>query len=204
MSNNQDIFGTEPGQGNSGGGAGGTVTLMGDATGTSNANTVVAVQHIPYSTTLPTVGQSPVFDGTEYTPGSPSAAPPVKLIDMGFTIDPGVFVGQILYQSSLSTLDTASGNSIDKALAYGVYAGTPGTVTTWGAETIFVEAGLTLHVNDILYLSLTPGQATNIPPTIPSNCITVVGVLKGIAGYNPMIGSALPALFRPELPIEIF
>lgn len=46
--------------------------LAGDVTGPPGANTVVKIQGIPVSTTDPTTGQVPTYDGTSYVPTTPT------------------------------------------------------------------------------------------------------------------------------------
>lgn len=46
------------------------VTLIGDANGPSNNNTVTGIQRRPFSSSAPAVGDSPVWSGIEWAPGS--------------------------------------------------------------------------------------------------------------------------------------
>lgn len=192
-----DTHGTEPQQSSS---SGAVVTLTGDATGPSNSNTVVAVQHFPYSNASPTVGQVNAWNGTAYAPSNPSAT---NLTYPGLTLFAAPLVGEVGYLSSANTLSRADAGFSVSSNVYGVYAGVSGSVITEGKAMALFEPGLTLLPNQFIYLSLTPGRVTNVQPSVPGQSIVFLGTLPDPTGYVSLTGSALSVSFNPEIPIFI-
>lgn len=178
-------------------GGGGPITLNGDATGASNANTVVAIRNQPWSPTAPTVvGQVPTWSGTAWVPGMASLSLPVEL-GLTYTTPP-TLEGQLYSYTANNTVDLSVSDTDTKAVAFaGVWTVAQAGLKTIRGYPIHIRfaPGLTVVGGKTVYLSDDdPGLATNVPPSTIGNFIKPIGSIVDGSMYNPLDGTGSLAL----------
>lgn len=193
------------------GGGGGPIVLSGDATGMSNANTVVAIQNQPWSPTAPTVvNQVPTWSGTAWVPGMASVSLPVEL-GLTYTTPP-TLEGQLYSYTANNTVDLSISDTDTKAVAFaGVWTvGQAGLQTVRGYP-IYIRFAPGLTVTPVVggitvYLSdADPGLATNVPPSTIGNFIKPIGSIVDGSMYNPAAptGSLALCILDPQPLVAI-
>ena len=116
---------------------GGTITLSGDVTGASNANTVAGIQGVPVLSTTPTTNQVLTYNGTDWAPATPSAGG-ITQLEGDATAGPG---------SGLQTITLATVNAD---------GGTWGSATQVGVFTVNAK-GLIIGASNTTISGVLPG-----------------------------------------------
>jgi len=145
----------------------GSFTPAGDLDGTSTNQKVIGIQNIPVSTTLPTLGQALIFDGTSYTPTTPSGG--------GSTFVPG---GDLSGTDTLQNVIKLRGYNIsstaptaNQVLQYIGTAWTPTNLIPYTPN----DASVTLK--GILQLSRDLGGTADLPKVIGLQGVDVSATL---------------------------
>jgi hypothetical protein len=95
---------------NSGGGPSGGVRIGQDLGGTNNAPLVVGLQGVPISTTAPTLGQTLIFEGISYVPGT-------NFYNQNITTTGQITSGPMLSTSETTGLFTLNGKFIVNSIS---------------------------------------------------------------------------------------
>ena len=159
----------------------------GDLSGNFPSPIVAKIQGRPVSTAAPSVGDTLVWNGSEWVPSSPNSD---FFLPAGENLEPGtiVFVGP---DGSLYAANGVSGAPIPCYNILGinrtnVLAGEMATVDADVVSRIPVRFAVPPLVTDngkIAYLSETPGMASVSPPGM-GFCVYRVGILIGADGVN--------------------
>lgn len=159
-----------------GSGGGGAVVLAGDATGPSGANTVEGIQNNAVDAAPPSLGDTFVYDGAQWTFQPAAAAGSVIVSASGqFTVPAGVAVGDVVYITGSLAADQADNTSVATAPAVGIVVAKPLATTATVAYLGEVAGFVGLTAGAVYYLG-TLGGMTTTPPNVGGNVIQRIGV----------------------------
>ena len=162
----------------SSGGGGGVVTLSGDVTGPSNANTVEAIQNNPVSAAAPSLGDVLVWDGAQWVPQAQSPGPTIISPPGRWNVAVGVSVGNLVYATAAAfTAAQADNSGLATAPGMGIVIAkpTPTTATVAYVGEVSVFAGLV--PGSLYYLGTSGGIILGgALPGTPGSVVQRVGV----------------------------
>ena len=113
----------------------------------------------------------------------------------GFTV-----AGEVGYISAASTWGLAVCNSTQSAAYVSAAYVSSGVMERQIAQTLYCVTGLTITAGDMMYVSATAGQATNVAPSTSGQFVTKLGrVLSSTYGSDRKV----VVIFVPEPPVEL-
>jgi hypothetical protein len=149
----------------------GTFSAGRDLSGTDTDQTVIGIQTVPVSATLPTTGQSLFYNGTVWVPHS--------FTGNLYTCPSGVNVADAVYSTGPDTIDQANASSSSTIPVIGFVSSKPTSTSAIIQYSGEVSGFVGLVPGDTYYLSLTAGQVTNdVSSYITGEVVQKVGFAK--------------------------
>lgn len=130
---------------------GGSSTLAGDVTGASGANTVARIQGISVAATVPTIGQTLVYNGTNYAPATVSSGSATAIAT---TFTPTGNIAATNVQAALAGVDTRL-TTIENLSTITNKGTLIAGGATQGAAVAITSASMPLSINDGDYYVIT-------------------------------------------------
>jgi len=156
-------------------GPSGSFAAGGDLTGTSSNQTVVGLQTVPVSATVPSLGQVLTYSGADWAPATPAGSTATS-VDELFGCIVTVAVGDAVYVSAPSTVDRANANSALTAPAIGIVVSKPTGVTAVVRVSGTISGLAGLVAGRRYFLATSAGGLVTPPVDAGGNVAQVIGI----------------------------